>query len=151
MPTWRLVFTCHTKYNVVKRPRARSVGWRPCNLRFDLMYIVLHIYRHIWFTIYCIAYGRATSVFSYTNIKLKRLWVHGMIWTLENTEGAIKTRQSREAGNIGYTRRRKTKQKHNTICIGHHYANTNNVNKTWTLLQTPGGKDEPNIVVMRKS
>ena len=30
---------------------------------------------------------------------------------------------------IGYTRRRKTKLKHNTICAGHHYtqANTNNV------------------------
>jgi hypothetical protein len=29
-------------------------------------------------------------------------------------------------------RRRKTKQKHNTICVGHHYAQTktNNVNKT---------------------
>ena len=24
-------------------------------------------------------------------------------------------------------------------------ANTNNVNKTWALLQTIGGKDEPNI------
>jgi hypothetical protein len=31
---------------------------------------------------------------------------------LENTEGAIKTGQSRETGNIGYTRRRQTKQKH---------------------------------------
>jgi len=31
------------------------------------------------------------------------------------------------------TRRKQTKQKHNTICVGHHYAqtNTNNVNKTW--------------------
>jgi hypothetical protein len=28
------------------------------------------------------------------------------------------------------------KQKHNTICVGHHYmqTNTNNVNKTWALL-----------------
>jgi len=26
----------------------------------------------------------------------------------------------RETENIGYTRRRKTKQKHNTICVGHH-------------------------------
>jgi hypothetical protein len=35
----------------------------------------------------------------------------------------------------GYTRRRKTRQKHNIICDGHHYAptNTNNVNKTSTL------------------
>jgi hypothetical protein len=33
-------------------------------------------------------------------------------------EGAIKNGQSRETGNMGYTRRRKTKQKH-------HYAKTN--------------------------
>ena len=40
--------------------------------------------------------------------------------------------QSRETGNIGHTRRRQTKQKHNTICVGHHYAQTNtntNTNK----------------------
>ena len=67
---------------------------------------------------------------------------------LENTEGAIKNGQSRETGNIGCTRGRQTKQKHNTICVGHHYTetNTNNVNKTWNLLQTTGCKDEPNIV-----
>ena len=65
---------------------------------------------------------------------------------LENTEGAIEKGQSRE-----YTRRMKTKQNHNTIWVEHHYAqtNTNNVNKTCALLQTNGGKDEPNIVVMR--
>ena len=45
------------------------------------------------------------------------------------------------------TRRRKSKQKHNIICVEHHYTqtNTNDVNKTW--LQTIGGKDEPNIIV----
>ena len=34
-----------------------------------------------------------------------------------------------------------------------HYMQTytNNVNKTWVLLQTTGGKDEPNIVFMWKS
>jgi hypothetical protein len=50
-------------------------------------------------------------------------------------------------------RREQTKQKHNTICVGHHYsqANTNNANKTWTLLQTTRGKDEPNTVLMWKS
>jgi len=33
----------------------------------------------------------------------------------------------------GHTRRLKTKQKHNTICVGHHYTqtNTNNVNKAY--------------------
>jgi hypothetical protein len=51
------------------------------------------------------------------------------------------------------TRRRQTKQKHNTICVEHHYAqtNTNNVNKTYALIQITGGKDEPNIDLMRKS
>ena len=41
--------------------------------------------------------------------------------------------QSREIGRIWFTKRRKTKQKHNTICVWHHYAqtNTNNINKTW--------------------
>jgi hypothetical protein len=43
-----------------------------------------------------------------------------------------------------HTRRRKTKQKHNTICVGHHYTHpdTNNVNKSCDLLQTTGGNDK---------
>jgi hypothetical protein len=45
---------------------------------------------------------------------------------------AVKNGQSCETNNIGYTRRRQTKQKHNTLCVGHHYRQTNtyNVNKT---------------------
>ena len=74
---------------------------------------------------------------------------------LENPEGASKNRQSKETGNIGYTRQRQskqTKQKLITICVGHHYTQTNrkNVNKTCVLLQTTS-KDEHNIVYMRKS
>ena len=44
-------------------------------------------------------------------------------------------------------------KKHNIICVGHHYVQTHtiNVNKTWALLQTSGGKDEPKFVFMRKS
>ena len=51
---------------------------------------------------------------------------------LENTEGTIKNGQSRETGNIGHTRRRKTKQKHNTIYVKYHFpeTNTKHVNKT---------------------
>jgi hypothetical protein len=41
---------------------------------------------------------------------------------LENIEGAINNGQSRETGNMGYTRRRKIKQKHITISVGLHYA-----------------------------
>jgi hypothetical protein len=39
------------------------------------------------------------------------------------------------------------------MCVEHYYpqTNTNNVNKTRALLQTTGGKDEANIVCMRKS
>ena len=79
---------------------------------------------------------------------------------LESIEGAIKKGQPRETGNTGYTKRRKPKkqkqkqkQKRNTICIGHHYAktNTNNVNRTCTLIKTTGGKDDLNIVSIRKS
>ena len=49
--------------------------------------------------------------------------------------------KSIETGNIGHIRRRITKQKHNTICAGHHYpqTNTNKVNKRWALPQTTGG------------
>ena len=35
------------------------------------------------------------------------------------------------------TRRRKTKQTHNKICVGHHYAQTN----TYNVNKTTGGKD----------
>ena len=67
-------------------------------------------------------------------------------------KGAIKNGQSRGTENIGYTRQRKTKQNYNAICVvcGHHYTkwNINNVNETSALLQTTGGKDEPNIVFL---
>jgi hypothetical protein len=50
---------------------------------------------------------------------------------------------------MGNTRGRTSKQTHNTIGAEHYYAqaNTNTVNKTRALLQTPGRKDEPNIVL----
>jgi hypothetical protein len=55
--------------------------------------------------------------------------------------------QSRETGNIGYTRRRKTKQKHNTKFVGHNYVQTNknNANKTCVPLQT----DDASKVLMK--
>jgi hypothetical protein len=33
----------------------------------------------------------------------------------------MKNGHSIETDNIGYTRRRQTKQKQNTVCVGHHY------------------------------
>ena len=48
---------------------------------------------------------------------------------------------------------KQNKTQYNTICVGHRYAHTsrNNVNKTCAIIQTTGGKDELNIVIMRKS
>ena len=42
----------------------------------------------------------------------------------------------------------KTKNNTTRYCVGHHYAqtNTNNVNNTWTLTQTTGGKSYINNV-----
>ena len=57
------------------------------------------------------------------------------------------------ATQVTQDKEKKTKTKNpNAMCAGHHYpqANTNNVNKTCSLLQTFGGKDEPDIVSMRK-
>jgi hypothetical protein len=47
----------------------------------------------------------------------------------------------------------KTKQKHNTISIGHQCAQTNtrNIKTTCALLQTTGGRDKSNIIFMLKS
>ena len=70
---------------------------------------------------------------------------------LESTKGTIKNGQSRETSNIVQTGH--TKQKYNSKWVGHHFTktNTNNVNKTWAILQITGSKDEPNIVFMCKS
>jgi hypothetical protein len=45
---------------------------------------------------------------------------------LEKTKGGMKNGQSRETGNIGYTRQKQTQ--HN-MCWTPLYTNTNNVNK----------------------
>ena len=61
---------------------------------------------------------------------LFRYYIH-----VRETDGVIQDGQSRETGNIRYTRHKtktiKTK-KHNTTCVEHNYAqtNTNNINKT---------------------
>ena len=86
------------------------------------------------------------------SLLFRRLWLSNQINVKEYRKG-IQKRTIQRNWQHGYTRRRKIKQKRSTICVGHHYAqsNTNNVNKTSTLLQTTGGKDEPNIVFMWKT
>ena len=55
---------------------------------------------------------------------LINVWFCCRLINVENTEGTIKNGQSSETGNTGYTRRRKSKQKHNTICVRHHNGQT---------------------------
>jgi hypothetical protein len=59
----------------------------------------------------------------------------------------------KETGNIECIKRRKTKEKYDNICFGHHCtsASINNINKKYALLHTTGGKDEPNIVFVQRS
>jgi hypothetical protein len=48
------------------------------------------------------------------------IWLHIVIQiNFRKHRRGNQKRTSRETGNIGYTRRRKIKQKHNTICVGH--------------------------------
>ena len=65
-------------------------------------------------------------------MKLLKLFLWSLTVHRIISKQAIKNGQSRETGNIVYTRQRKTELKHNTTCVGHHYTqvNTNNVNKT---------------------
>jgi hypothetical protein len=53
--------------------------------------------------------------------------------SLENTERPIKNGKFRVTGSIEYTIRRKTKQKYNTICVGHHCTKTITYNVKWNI------------------
>ena len=72
----------------------------------------------------------------------------------EKTEGAFKMDNPEKLATLGTQDEDKQNKKYNTICVGYHYTQTNknNVNKTWTVVQTTGDKgEEQNIVFMRKS
>ena len=79
------------------------------------------------------------------SINAREYWSGSTKWTIHRNW----QRRSHKTKNKNQTKT----QKPNTMCIGHYYpqTNTDNVNKTWALLQTTGGKDEPTIVCMRKS
>ena len=56
------------------------------------------------------------------------------VWMLKKFEGSIKIDNPEKLATDGTqaTRRRQSNKKHNTLCVGHQYTqtNTNNINKT---------------------
>jgi len=112
------------------------------------------------FGIYRISEYLPTSVYQFTVVnsrsiqfdichqrRRRRIYINVI---LENTEGSVENRQSRETVNIGYTRRRKTP--HN-MCWRPLYAKQ--TQKT-EIRHEPSNKqmevkNEPSIVFMRKS
>jgi len=119
-----------------------------CLFFFDLWILIIPI----WYlqtllitTLFARLYVRAANLLTCgKHLHGRIISLRGQVWFRKTSLIHHKNEQSRETGNIRHTRRRKTKQNHNTICVGHHYmqTDTNNVNKTWALLQTTGGKDE---------
>ena len=93
-----------------------------------------------WRSDLLVEYAEKTTDLSQVTNKLYHIspWTRFKLTGISNYHTISTTMVS---GNIEYTRRRQTNQKHNAICVGHQYTQTNrnNVNKTWALLQTNGG------------
>ena len=70
-------------------------------------------------------------------------FVSWSLFTPINVRKYRRGNKKRETDNTGYTKTNEAKQKHNTICVRNHntQANTNNVHKTWSLLQKTGVKE----------
>ena len=86
--------------------------------------------------------------------EISKINTHNQATTLVNVRDFRREIQKNWQHRVRNTqRRRQTKQKNNTLCVGHHnmQANTTNVDKTRAILQTTGGEEETNIIFMRKS
>ena len=95
----------HSKYVVnQKLEHVEDISFREL---FGRIRVVFYKIRSVCFTLY-----EASVVLNLSYINVREY------------QRVIKIWQSRETGNIGYTRRRRTKQKHNTICVGHHHTQT---------------------------
>ena len=119
----RLLFLCKKKIGYerqIKCLELMQLQRRQYNTeqRHELELLLSLLVSHVVNVIY-----RQHSYINYCKIYQKSVFY---IYRFDcNTEGAIINGQSRETGNIEYTRRRKTKQKHNTTnCIGHLPYNT---------------------------
>ena len=124
-----------------------------CLFLFDLRIMIIPLvsssFSYRRFVLYFVCYmNLLLHLFNIHAITFILLWINVREYRRGNQKRAIQRNWQHR-----YTRRRKTKQKQNAICVGYHYAqtNTNNVNKTCTLIQTTWGKHESNIVLMRKS
>ena len=79
------------------------------------------------------------------SINAREYWSGNTKWTIHRNW----QRRSHKTKNKNQTKTQKTQ--HNVRWTPLSASKHNNVNKTWALLQTTGGKDEPTIVCMRKS
>ena len=79
------------------------------------------------------------------SINDREYWSGSTKWTIHRNW----QRRPHKTKNKNQTKTQKTQ--HNMRWTLLSATNTYNVNKTWALLQTTGGKDEPTIVCMRKS
>ena len=88
-------------------------------MSFDFPFVRLFGVRQFCYYPYCLSILNNEEISWQQN---QRLQLRHTI-QLENTEGAIQNWQSRERDNTWHTRRRKTKQEHNTMCWTPLYAN----------------------------
>lgn len=93
------------------------------------------------------------SYWSIFDIMLLLFCIRLYILTDENTDRAIQNGQFSATGYMGYTKRRKPKPKHNTICVEDHYEQAN---KSCETSHAPSYKqleikDELSIASIRKS
>ena len=87
---------------------------------------------------------------SYRYIKVREYPMDNQKWTIQRNWQHLthkiqhRYKQNKKHNTIcvghHYAQDKDKQLKHNTKCVGHHYmqTNTNNVNKTWALLQTTG-------------
>ena len=73
-------------------------------------------------------------------------------WIKAKAQSRIDNREKHWQHWVHKTQDEDKSKQHNTICVWHHFSqtSTNNVIITWAFLQTTEGKNEPNIVIMRK-
>jgi len=93
-------------------------------------------------------FQNAKTPISFHGVYIREVWKY----TLKNPKGQSRIDNTEKLATLGTQDEDKQNKKHSTICVEHHYGqtNTNNPNKTWTPIKTTGDKDERTIDCMWK-